>query len=84
MSHIAPAGPIYQAEQLSGNPLSMTAVWLRYACDKSVRTAGNDHSKVLRRISDGRARRGVTTGHKRVGSMWTGFFTGDPVVDWGV
>ena len=38
MSHIAPAGPIYQAGTLSGNPLSMTAglVTLRRLRDKSV------------------------------------------------
>src|ERR1051326_5991303 len=38
MNHIAPAGPIYQAGTLSGNPLSMTAglVTLRRLRDKSV------------------------------------------------
>ena len=38
MSQIAPAGPIYQAGTLSGNPLSMTAglVTLRRLRDKSV------------------------------------------------
>ena len=38
MNHIAPAGPVYQAGTLSGNPLSMTAglVTLRRLRDKSV------------------------------------------------
>ena len=38
MNNIAPAGPIYQAGTLSGNPLSMTAglVTLRRLRDESV------------------------------------------------
>ena len=38
MNHIAPAGPVYQAGTLSGNPLSMTAglVTLRRLRDKTV------------------------------------------------
>jgi hypothetical protein len=38
MNHIAPAGPVYQAGTLSGNPLSMTAglVTLRRLRDKTI------------------------------------------------
>ena len=85
MNHVAPAGPVYQAGTLSGNPLSMTAglVTLRRLRDKTVYNQLEDSS---RRLCDGLARvaqdAGVTTVTNRVGSMWTGFFTADPVVDW--
>ncbi|HKY46068.1 MAG TPA: glutamate-1-semialdehyde 2,1-aminomutase [Pyrinomonadaceae bacterium] len=85
MSHIAPAGPIYQAGTLSGNPLSMTAglVTLRRLRDKSV------YERLVaasQKLCDGLAaaarEAGVTTVTNRVGSMWTSFFTGEAVVDW--
>lgn len=85
MNHIAPAGPIYQAGTLSGNPLSMTAglVTLRRLRDKSVYGRLEAAS---RKLCDGLAaaarEAGVTTVTNRVGSMWTSFFTGEAVVDW--
>lgn len=85
MNHIAPAGPVYQAGTLSGNPLSMTAglVTLRRLRDKSVYDRLENSSQQL---CDGLARvaneSGVTTVTNRVGSMWTSFFTSEPVVDW--
>ena len=85
MNHVAPAGPVYQAGTLSGNPLSMTAglVTLRRLRDKTIYERLEDSSH---RLCDGLARAaqdaGITTVTNRVGSMWTSFFTGDPVVDW--
>jgi glutamate-1-semialdehyde 2,1-aminomutase len=85
MNNIAPAGPIYQAGTLSGNPLSMTAglVTLRRLRDKSVYDRLEAASK---RLCDGLAdvagEMGVKTVTNRVGSMWTSFFTSEPVVDW--
>ena len=85
MSHIAPAGPIYQAGTLSGNPLSMTAglVTLRRLRDTTVYEQLEGASQ---KLCDGLAAAardaGVTTVTNRVGSMWTSFFTGEPVVDW--
>lgn len=79
MNNIAPAGAIYQAGTLSGNPLSMTAglVTLRRLRDKSVYDRLEAASK---RLCDGLA--DVQTVTNRVGSMWTSFFTNEPVVDW--
>jgi len=79
MNNIAPAGPIYQAGTLSGNPLSMTAglVTLRRLRDKSVYDRLEAASK---RLCDGLAE--AKTVINRVGSMWTSFFTNEPVVDW--
>ena len=85
MNNIAPAGPVYQAGTLSGNPLSMTAglVTLRRLRDESVYERLERSSK---KLCDGLAaaaqEAGVTTTTNRIGSMWTGFFTGEPVVDW--
>jgi len=80
MNHIAPAGPVYQAGTLSGNPLSMTAglVTLRRLRDKSVYERLEAASK---KLCDGLAGLGLST-INRVGSMWTSFFTNEPVVDW--
>jgi glutamate-1-semialdehyde 2,1-aminomutase len=81
MNHIAPAGPVYQAGTLSGNPLSMTAglVTLRRLRDKTVYDRLEAASK---KLCDGLAGIGMPTITNRVGSMWTSFFTNEPVVDW--
>jgi len=79
MSKVAPAGPVYQAGTLSGNPLAVAAglAMLR-------------HLKAHPEIYDALERRaarlcsqvpaGVTV--NRVGSMFTFFFTEGPVTDW--
>jgi glutamate-1-semialdehyde 2,1-aminomutase len=85
MRNIAPAGPIYQAGTLSGNPLSMTAglVTLRRLRDKSVYDRLEQSSA---RLCDGLKSAanecGISNVINRVGSMWTGFFTSAEVVDW--
>jgi glutamate-1-semialdehyde 2,1-aminomutase len=85
MNNIAPAGPVYQAGTLSGNPLSMTAglVTLRRLRDTSVYERLEAATK---KLCDGLAataqEAGVSTVTNRVGSMWTSFFTTEPVVDW--
>jgi glutamate-1-semialdehyde 2,1-aminomutase len=85
MNHIAPAGPIYQAGTLSGNPLSMTAglVTLRRLRDKSVyERLENASRKLCEGLSAGASEIGIKTVINRVGSMWTSFFTGEPVSNW--
>ena len=81
MNHIAPAGPVYQAGTLSGNPLSMTAglVTLRRLRDRTVYDRLEPASK---KLCGGLAGIGMQTIINRVGSMWTSFFTNEPVVDW--
>ncbi|HEX5602622.1 MAG TPA: glutamate-1-semialdehyde 2,1-aminomutase [Pyrinomonadaceae bacterium] len=85
MNNIAPAGPIYQAGTLSGNPLSMTAglVTLRRLRDKSVYDRLEAASKRLcDGLADAAGEMGVKTVTNRAGSMWTSFFTNKPVVNW--
>lgn len=85
MNNIAPAGTVYQAGTLSGNPLSMTAglVTLRRLRDESVYERLERSSKKLcEGLAAAAQEAGVTTVTNRVGSMWTSFFTGEPVVDW--
>ena len=86
MNHIAPAGPIYQAGTLSGNPLSMTAglITLRRLRDRSVyEQLERASAKLVEGLANAAREAGVATVTNRVGSMWTGFFTSEPVVDWG-
>ncbi len=78
MSMVAPAGPIYQAGTLSGNPLAVAAglAMLRHL---------KAHPEIYRRLESVGARlcaptpAGVTV--NRVGSMFTFFFTDQPVTD---
>jgi glutamate-1-semialdehyde 2,1-aminomutase len=85
MNHIAPAGPVYQAGTLSGNPLSMTAglITLKRLRDKSVYDRlERASSKLCEGLANAAREAGVASMTNRVGSMWTSFFTSEPVVDW--
>jgi glutamate-1-semialdehyde 2,1-aminomutase len=85
MNHIAPAGSIYQAGTLSGNPLSMAAgvVTLRRLRDETIYER---LEAMTSRLCDGlqtiSENTGVATVVNRVGSMWTSFFTNEPVSNW--
>ncbi len=79
MSRVAPAGPVYQAGTLSGNPLAVAAglAMLRYL---------KAHPETYQQLESSTARLceaappGVTV--NRVGSMFTFFFTPGPVTDY--
>jgi len=79
MSQVAPAGPIYQAGTLSGNPLAVAAglAMLRHL---------KAHPELYQQLETQAARlcatapAGVTV--NRVGSMFTFFFTPEPVTDY--
>lgn len=79
MSKVAPAGPVYQAGTLSGNPLAVAAglAMLRHL---------KSHPEIYDQLESRAARlcaaapAGVTV--NRVGSMFTFFFTDGPVTDW--
>ena len=79
MSQVAPAGSIYQAGTLSGNPLAVAAglAMLRHL---------EAHPEIYDRLERQGAKlaasapQGVTV--NRVGSMFTFFFTDQPVTNW--
>src|SRR3982750_3750235 len=85
MNNIAPAGSIYQAGTLSGNPLAMTAglTTLKRLREVSVY---QQLERACRRLCDGMTEAareaGIETITNRVGSMWTCFFTNEPVTNW--
>jgi glutamate-1-semialdehyde 2,1-aminomutase len=85
MNNIAPAGSIYQAGTLSGNPLSMTAglVTLRRLRDKSIYERLEALTqKLCEGLAAAAQSAGISTVTNRVGSMWTSFFTSEAVIDW--
>ena len=85
MRNIAPAGPIYQAGTLSGNPLSMTAgfITLQRLRDPAIyQRLELASAKLCQGLSAAAADAGVLTFTNRVGSMWTTFFTSEPVTNW--
>jgi glutamate-1-semialdehyde 2,1-aminomutase len=85
MEMVAPAGPVYQAGTLSGNPLAMTAglATLRRLRDGSVY---EQLERAGRRLTEGMTEAareaGVSIVTNRVGSMFTTFFTDSEVTDW--
>jgi len=87
MDLVAPLGPMYQAGTLSGNPLAMAA---GCAMLKNLREHKAEIYPKLDKMSgqlvEGVAAAakdaGVNITHNRVGSMFTWFFTPDPVTNW--
>jgi glutamate-1-semialdehyde 2,1-aminomutase len=79
MSKVAPAGPIYQAGTLSGNPLAVAA---GLAMLRHLEAHPEIYDHLERRAAElcAAAPAGITV--NRVGSMFTFFFTDRPVTDW--
>jgi len=79
MQQVAPAGPIYQAGTLSGNPLAVAAglAMLRHL---------KAHPEIYDRLEASAARLSAAAppgiSVNRVGSMFTFFFTAQPVTDY--
>jgi glutamate-1-semialdehyde 2,1-aminomutase len=85
MEQVAPAGPVYQAGTLSGNPLAMTAglTTLRRLRDRAVYERLDEAGRRLTEgLSEAAREAGVETVTNRVGSMFTTFFNDSPVTDW--
>jgi glutamate-1-semialdehyde 2,1-aminomutase len=85
LEQMAPVGPIYQAGTLSGNPIAVAAglATLRALQEPEVYDRLDDLGN---RLSSGlagtAASNGVAMTSNRVGSMMTGFFADQPVVDY--
>jgi glutamate-1-semialdehyde 2,1-aminomutase len=81
MQQIAPAGPVYQAGTLSGNPLAMTAglTTLRALAQPGVFTAIADTAAALMRgIADAAQAHGIPLQPARVGTMFGFYFLKAP------
>jgi len=85
MEHVAPAGPVYQAGTLSGNPLAMTA---GVATLKIIRTPGfydklaEKTATLCAGVKAQAEKFGFELQHHRIGSMFSLFFTDQPVFDY--
>ena len=85
MKKIMPAGPVFQAGTLSGNPLAMAAglATLRELRDSNpyARLDQLGH-QIAAGLTAAAQAAGVPHQVQRVGSMWTLFFTSEPVHDY--
>ena len=84
MDQVSPAGPVYQAGTLSGNPLAMAAgVWaLKNLSVNMYRRLEKLGSKLARGLSDAAWAAGVPLQVNGIGSVVTPFFTTEPVTDY--
>jgi glutamate-1-semialdehyde 2,1-aminomutase len=83
MGFLAPAGPVYQAGTLSGNPVAVAAglASLR-AADASVYAALDRHAATIGRLaSDALAAAGVAHQVQSAGNLFSIFFASSPVLD---
>ncbi len=83
MDLVAPAGPVYQAGTLSGNPLAMTAgLWsLNELSSKLYRHLTKLGAMLAAGLADAAGDAGVPLQVNGFGSMLTPFFTSQAVVD---
>lgn len=87
MGHILPAGKVFQAGTLSGNPLATAAgiAMLEELRDQNPYPRLEQLSaRLAAGLGDAAKGAGIPHSLARVGSMLTLFFNPDPVTDWGV
>jgi glutamate-1-semialdehyde 2,1-aminomutase len=85
MEMVAPVGPMYQAGTLSGNPLAMTAgiETLRALREPGVfEEAERKTAKLTEGLGRAAREAGVPVFQTGVGTMFSTFFTSDPVTDY--
>ena len=84
MDMVAPAGPVYQAGTLSGNPLAMTAgLWaLKRLTPRLYKDLAHRGSMLAAGFADAARHAGVNLQVNAFGSMVTPFFTSSPVRDY--
>jgi glutamate-1-semialdehyde 2,1-aminomutase len=82
MEHVAPAGPVYQAGTLSGNPLAMAAglAQLRILRDEDPYPALERRTaRLVAGMLDAAGELGISASGGSLGSMWGLFFAAGPV-----
>jgi glutamate-1-semialdehyde 2,1-aminomutase len=85
MARLAPAGPVYQAGTLAGNPLAMTAgleTLSELAKPGTYQALEERSARLAFGMAESARAAGIATVATRVGSMFTTFFTDEPVVDY--
>ena len=85
MDHVSPAGPVYQAGTLSGNPIAMSAglAMLHYLNDHPEVYSQLDamSEKIVSGFRDNLKKTGRNFMINRIGSMFSLFFTSQEVID---
>ena len=83
MDKVAPAGPIYQAGTLSGNPMAMAAghATLKLMTPAAYERLDAMGARLAAGLAEGAKAAGVPVQVNRVGSMLTVFFSDKPVFD---
>ena len=86
MNLVAPLGPMYQAGTLSGNPLAMAAGlatlrYLRQHPEVYLRLE-RQSTNLVAGIMQAACKKQIPLQTNRVGSMFTWFFSDQPVTDW--
>ncbi len=85
MQMVAPAGPMYQAGTLSGNPLAMTAgieTLKELQKDGTWEVIERNAATLAVGLGAAAEKAHVPAVTQRVGTMFTTFFTGQPVINW--
>jgi glutamate-1-semialdehyde 2,1-aminomutase len=84
MEQVAPAGAVYQAGTLSGNPLAVAAglATLQALDDRAYRRLEGAGARVAAGLQSAAAAAGIPLTVNRVGSMLTAFFTDRAVRDY--
>jgi glutamate-1-semialdehyde 2,1-aminomutase len=85
MQTVAPAGPMYQAGTLSGNPLAMTAgiETLKVICEPGLfDSLVEGTTRLCEGIGAAAQIAGVPVYQTQVGTMFCTFFTDQPVTNW--
>lgn len=84
MAHLAPAGPVYQAGTLSGNPIATAAgvAQLRLLDDAAYEKVDAVSAEVRGLVTAALAKEGVAHRLQAAGNMFTVFFTDAEVTDY--
>lgn len=82
MDLLAPTGPVYQAGTLSGNPVAMAAgiAALKELASTNAHAALEESGAALEKgLKDAAKSAGIPVQFNRIGSMFCGYFTSEPV-----
>ncbi|MEV5509761.1 glutamate-1-semialdehyde 2,1-aminomutase [Streptomyces orinoci] len=84
MAHLAPAGPVYQAGTLSGNPIATAAglAQLRLLDDAAYARVDAVSAEIRGLVTQALAKEGVAHRLQNAGSMFSVFFTDREVTDY--